>query len=75
MECDGSWREYLLKKLFLLASSIPVELSVEAFLSLVSIVEYSCVCPGHPDEHFIAMLEAKKGKLLSKNKSAAAHAP
>ena len=52
-------------------SSIPMKLNIESFLSLVSVVEHSSVCPGHPDEHFIAMLEAKKGKLLSKDRSAA----
>lgn len=54
-------------------SSIPTTLTNESFLSLISVLEHSCVCPGHPDERFISMIEAKKGRLLSRDKSEASH--
>ena len=43
-------------------SSIPVVLNMESLSSLISVINHASVCPGHPDEQFIAMLEAKKGK-------------
>ena len=48
-------------------SSIPPKISMEAFKSLLLLVETCSVCPGHPDEHLVALLESKKGKLLSKD--------
>ena len=46
---------------------------MESLSSLISVINHASVCPGHPDEQFVAMLEAKKGKLLSKDKSEASH--
>lgn len=52
--------------------SVPVKLGVDSFQLLLSIIDKLWVCPGHPDAHFIDMIEARKGKLLSKDKSVAA---
>ena len=52
-----------------LLSHVPSKLTVKSFKSLLSIVDTCSVCPGHPDPHFINLLEAKKGKLLSKDGS------
>ena len=50
-------------------SRIPSKLTVESFKSLISLVDTCSVCPGHPDKHFVNLLESKKGKLLSKDGS------
>ena len=48
-------------------SSISEKLSVESLSAIIVIVDRCSICPGHPDENFIKMLEDNKGKLLSKN--------
>lgn len=48
-------------------STIPPILSIESCKSLLTLVATSNVCTGHPDQHFVSFLEAKKGKLLSKD--------
>ena len=50
-------------------SRIPSKLIVESFKSLILLVDTCSVCPGHPDKHFVNLLESKKGKLLSKDGS------
>lgn len=39
--------------------------SVKEISSAISSLERLTVCPGHPDMHFVDMVTAKKGKLLS----------
>lgn len=48
-------------------SSIPAKLSAESLANLIAVVDRCSICPGHPDENFLKMLEDKKGKLMSKN--------
>ena len=50
-------------------SHIPSKLTMESFKSLLLLVDTCSVCPGHPDKHFVNLLESKKGKLLSKDGS------
>ena len=49
-------------------SSIPEKLSVKSLSAFIVVINRCSICPGHPDENFIKMLENKKGKLMSKNK-------
>lgn len=35
----------------------------------MTLLDSCSICPGHPDKHFIDLLESKRGKLLSKNGS------
>ena len=45
----------------------PKKLSTATLQTLLSVLDKSAVCPGHPDQQFLSLLDAKKGKLLSKN--------
>jgi hypothetical protein len=49
-------------------SSIPEKLSVESLSALIVVVDRCSICPGHPDESFIKMLEDKKESLCQKIK-------
>ena len=44
-------------------SSVPKCLDVTSLSRLLSLLETMPVCPGHPDTHFLEMVDAKKGKL------------
>jgi len=44
-------------------SSVPKILDVASLSRLLSCLEVLPVCPGHPDMHFIEMVNAKKGQL------------
>ena len=51
-----------------LLTKIPATLNKKSSLQqLLSLLENSTVCPGHPEEQFIEMAKEKKGKLLSKD--------
>ena len=51
-----------------LLNKISMKLSNKTSLQqLLSLLENSMVCPGHPDEQFIEMAKAKKGKFLSRD--------
>ena len=42
---------------------------MESFKSLILLVDTCSVCPGHPEKHFVNLLESKKGELLSNDGS------
>ena len=48
-------------------SCTPSTLSTATLQTLLSILDTAAVCPGHPDQQFLSMLEAKKGKLSSRD--------
>ena len=51
-----------------LLSKISTKLSKKNSLQqLLSLLDSSMVCPGHPDEQFMEMAKAKKGRLLSRD--------
>ena len=54
-------------------SSIPSNLNTESIHLILSTIDRASVCPGHPDNQFITTIKAKKGKLLSKDKSVASY--
>lgn len=47
-------------------SKMPSTICTDSLQSLV-LLDQCSVCPGHPDAQFVQMVEAKKGKLMSKN--------
>ena len=48
-------------------SSILDKLDHDSLNLLLSKLDSSGVCPGHPDHSFIEMLHSKKGKIMSRN--------
>ena len=48
-------------------STIPDKLDPEALNRLLSKLDTSTVCPGHPDKQFVEMVLSKKGKLPSRS--------
>ena len=48
-------------------SSIPDKLDHDSLKLLLSKLDSSRVCPGHPDHNFEEMFLSKKGKIMSKN--------
>ena len=48
-------------------SCTPSTLSIATLQTLLSTLDKAAVCPGHPDQQFLSMLEAKKGKLSSRD--------
>ena len=50
-----------------LLSSFPAKLTHEQLQRLLNILERSPVCPGNPDEKFVELVKAKKGKIMSAN--------
>ena len=46
---------------------MPTTLCANSLQSLILLLDQWSVCPGHPDAQFIRMVEAKKGKLMSKD--------
>ena len=48
-------------------SDTPKTLSTATLQTLLSILDKAAVCPGHPDQQFLSMLDAKKGQLLSRS--------
>ena len=50
-----------------LLSGIPRNASKGSLVELLKLLDKYTVCPGNPDEGFIKMVEAKKGRLMSKN--------
>ena len=48
-------------------SDIPKILSTATLQTLLSVLDKAALCPGHPDQQFLSMLDAKKGQLLSRN--------
>lgn len=48
-------------------SKVPSTLSTDSLQSFVHTLSQYQVCPGHPDAQFVRMVEAKKGKLVSKD--------
>ena len=56
-----------------LLSSLPAKLTHEQLQRLINTLESSSVCPGNPDEKFVELIKAKKGKIMNaKRKSVAA---
>ena len=41
-------------------SDIPKTLSTATLQTLLSVLDKAAVCPGHPDQQFLSMLDAKK---------------
>ena len=50
-----------------LLRKISTKVNKDSLQQLLYLLENSTVCPGHPDEQFIEMAKAKKGKLQSKD--------
>ena len=48
-------------------SSMPKCLDTISLSRLLSLLESLPVCPGHPDTHFLEMVDAKKGQLYGKS--------
>ena len=48
-------------------STIPDKLDHDSLKLLLSKLDSSKVCPGHPDHNFVEMLLSKKGKIMSRN--------
>ena len=48
-------------------SAIPVKFDCESLHNLLSKLDKSSVCPGHPDKHFLEMVLSKKGNMTSKS--------
>ena len=48
-------------------SKVPSTICTDSLQSLVLLLDQCTVCPGHPDAQFVQMVEAKKGKLMSKD--------
>ena len=48
-------------------SKVSTTLCADSLQSLILLLDQCSVCPGHPDAQFIWMVEAKKGKLMSKD--------
>ena len=48
-------------------SGTPKTLSTAKLQAFLSVVDKATVCPGHPDQQFLFMLHANKGKLLSRD--------
>ena len=48
-----------------LPGSLPAKLDISTLQQLLSTLEQMKVCAGHPDIHFLAMMEAKKGAVKS----------
>lgn len=46
-------------------SAIPLNLDCESFRHILSILNKSTVCPGHPDRHFLDMVLSKKGESMT----------
>lgn len=60
MKIDAHVRPFL--------STISTKLSKKSYVQqLLSLLDNSMVCPGHPDEQFMEMAKAKKGNLLSRD--------
>lgn len=54
-------------------SRLPTKLELITDLKkLLSTIDQLCLCAGNPDQHFVEMVEAKKGKLLSPSGTVAA---
>ena len=49
------------------SSGTPTTLTTATLQTLLSVLHKANICPGHPDQQFLSMLEAKKGKLLSRD--------
>ena len=47
--------------------SIPKYLCQHSLVEFLNLLDRLKVCPGHPDERFVEMVEAKKGRLMSKS--------
>ena len=47
--------------------SFPAHLNPAQIAKLLSILDKVPLCAGHPDEHFVTMIQAKKGKITSLN--------
>lgn len=54
-------------------SHIPAQLQAGMLQQLLSTIDRLNVCAGHPDAHFLEMMEAKKGSLKSATGSVAAY--
>ena len=48
-------------------SNMPRKMCSSSLQQLVSLLDICTVCPGHPDQKFIQMVESKKGRLMAKN--------
>ena len=53
-------------------ASIPVELNLDSFATLLSLVDRLRVCAGHPDANYVAMATSRKGVFKSQDGSATA---
>ena len=48
-----------------LLSNIPETMDASSLNMLLELIDKLNICPGHPDLHFVKMVSAKKGKILS----------
>ena len=73
VQSDRSWRIIVhnrkVSTTCSLLSHIPSRITTDSLKSLMTLLNSCSICPGHPDKHFIDLLESKRGKLLSKNGS------
>ena len=54
-------------------SDIPTHLEANQLQHLLCLLDQLRVCPGHPDDHYVDMVRAKKGKLISTSGDIAAY--
>lgn len=52
---------------------VPVTLTSDSLRKFVIQLDHLHICYGHPDSHFVSMLNAKKGKIISQSGSLAAY--
>ncbi len=50
-----------------LLAKFPDVLDIESFNSLITCLDLSTLCPGHPDKQFVEMLSTMKGKISSRH--------
>ena len=54
-------------------SDIPTDLEANQLQHLLCLLDQLRVCPGHPDDHYVDMVRAKEGKLISTSGDIAAY--
>ena len=68
---DLTWEVHVagksVKRDCIVLQKMPTILSVRAADDLLNTLESSIICPGNPDSAFIALIESRKGSLLSPN--------
>ena len=77
VEPDLSWKVYFhgaeLTADCSVLQHIPSKLNTSSLQALVSSVDQSNACAGHPDQHFVAMLDARKGEVKAADGTCSAY--